>query len=102
MLRKILSLFVVTYLIGASPALSLTFEQVLALRKAGLSDKTIQMMLEQENKNPFDTESPNTWSTSDGREFRSTGQGRRPIGCSDLFYPLYNYPIVIGTFPRVK
>ncbi len=102
MLRKILSLFVVTYFIGASPALSLTFEQVLALRKAGLSDKTIQMILEQENKNPFDTEFPNTWTTPDGRVFRSTGHGWRPAGCSDSSYPIYNYPIVVPTFPRVK
>ncbi len=102
MLQRILSLSVVIYFfMSASPAFSLTFEQTLALRKAGLSDKTIQMMLEQENKNPFDTESPNTWTTPDGRVFRSTGQGRRSTGCSDSFYPIDVYPI-IRTFPRVK
>ncbi len=102
MLRKILFLFALAYLVTAAPASALTFEQVLALRKAGLSDKTIQMMIEQENRNPFDTESPNTWTASDGREFRSTGQGRRPADCSDSSYPIYVSPTVVPVFPRLK
>ena len=45
---KIAVLFVILSLLGAGVAWGLTPEEVIKLKKAGVSDETIQMMLEQE------------------------------------------------------
>ncbi len=62
--------------------LALTNDQVLALRKAGVSDRTIQLMIEQERdakQNPYDTMGTKEITESDGNRavIYSTGKSDR-------------------------
>ena len=54
----LLALLFVSINIFLSPCYALTSDQIIKLKKAGVSDKTIQMMLEQERvarqENPYD------------------------------------------------
>jgi hypothetical protein len=59
--------------------LALTPDQVIALRKAGVSDRTIQLMIEQERdakQNPYDTMGQKEITDSDGNRsvIYSTGK----------------------------
>ncbi|MBI4526346.1 MAG: hypothetical protein HY695_21310 [Deltaproteobacteria bacterium] len=101
MSQRILTL-AFAFVVIAAQASALTVEEVLALRKAGVSDQTIQMMLEAEKTTytPFGAEYPSSWTTSDGRVFRSTGHGRDVLRESSQYYPVGVYPYVTRRFPR--
>lgn len=69
-------------------ALALTPEEILKLKKAGVSEKTIQMMLEQERdrqippnmtEQGYATDHPGTWKLQDGRTITSTGKRQLPL-----------------------
>jgi hypothetical protein len=66
-------------MLSFSTVLALTPDQVLALRKAGVSDRTIQLMIEQEREakqNPYDTMGTKEITDSDGNRsvIYSTGK----------------------------
>ena len=67
---------------------ALTPEEVLKLKAAGVSDETIQLMIqkEQEDKVPaemrqqgYATDQMGTWKLKDGRTIHSTGKRQRPL-----------------------
>ncbi len=80
---------------SANITFALTPEEVLKLKKAGVSEETIQMMLEQEHERQvppnmieqdYATDRPGTWKLKDGRTITSTGKRQLP-----LHYPT-DYP----------
>ncbi len=71
-----------------SPTLALTPAELLKLKEAGVSEETIQMMLENEagsrvspNKieQGYATDHMGSWQLRDGRTIHSTGQRRLPL-----------------------
>ena len=87
-------------LLGASTAFSLTPEEVLKLKAAGVSETTIQLMLqkEQENKIPsrtleqgYATEHMGTWKLQDGRTITSTGKRQLPLDYPTVYPPDFPY-----------
>ena len=75
-------------LIFYTAVLALTPDQVLALRKAGVSDRTIQLMIEQEREaklNPYDTMGTKEITDSDGNRavIYSTGKSDRTWEASE-------------------
>lgn len=80
---------VLTVVLGSrSAGLALTAEEVLKLKAAGVSDETIQMMLQKEldDKLPpnaveqgYATEHQGTWQLRDGRTLHSTGKRQLPL-----------------------
>jgi len=110
--------------IGSSVAQALTADEVLKLKKAGVSDATIQQMLEndrleqeQQDKNDgataaqqeqkFANDNIGTWNTSDGRTVLSTGAANpsRDVfdpsvpGTGAAAYPMNIYPYVFPSAP---
>ena len=52
-MKKICLICVIAFMVGfASSSFALTAEQIIQLKKAGVSDETIQIMLQQEKKFP--------------------------------------------------
>ncbi len=79
--RKSVGMFLVTVLgmFSFTTVFALTPDQVLALRKAGVSDRTIQLMIEQEREakqNPYDTMGTKEITDSAGNRYiiYSTGK----------------------------
>ncbi|MFA6412796.1 MAG: hypothetical protein WCW53_08865 [Syntrophales bacterium] len=79
--RKSVGMFLGTVLgmLSYTSILALTPDQVLALRKAGVSDRTIQLMIEQEQEakqNPYDTMGTKEITDSAGNRYiiYSTGK----------------------------
>lgn len=96
---------------AGSSAESLTAEQVLELRKAGVSDETIQKMLDQGSSagslpGPLQQQAEATshigsWDLPDGTRVLSTGKSDMPnhfydptIGGGSNQYPISVYPFV--------
>jgi hypothetical protein len=86
------------FVLGQNVAIALTPEDVLKLKKAGVSEETIQMMLEQEHERRvpsnmveqgYATDHPGTWKLKDGRTITSTGKRQLP-----LHYPTEHPPTV--------
>jgi hypothetical protein len=89
----------------ATPARALTAEEVLQLRQAGVSDATIQQMLENERQKnerhddvpqqmrdqKFANDHIGTWDTSDGRVVLSTGRADPQRDVFDPTVPQNNY-----------
>lgn len=100
---------------GAALAEALTAEQVLELRKAGVSDATIRQMLQnqseetkarQEERVPdelveqsYANEHIGSWNTKDGRRVFSTGKGDYPAHAFDPTIPSSQPEYPIGVFP---
>ncbi len=93
-------------------ALALTADEVLRLRQSGVSDETIQKMLDQERSEKAEIPAAmvqqeyaqkhiGTWTTSDGSVVLSTGQSTNPDHYYDPTLPGSgsNYPI--GVYPYV-
>jgi hypothetical protein len=80
--RLIFTVFILGMLLGIfsyTIVLALTPDQVIALRKAGVSDRTIQLMIEQERdakQNPYDTMGQKEITDSNGNRsvIYSTGK----------------------------
>ena len=80
--------FVGLLIMGKNQVFALTPEEVLKLKKAGVSEETIQMMLEQEREGKvpptmveqgYATDHPGTWKLKDGRTITSTGKRQLPL-----------------------
>ncbi len=98
--RKI-GLFFLMLLFGFPPSpKALTVEEILALKKVGVSDETIQMLLEQEHLGRAPADYLGTWTTPDGRLFRSTGKRPRPASPPIESSPPSIYPFVDLTPPE--
>lgn len=94
--------------LGASIAFSLTPDEVLKLKAAGVSETTIQLMLqkEQENKIPsrtleqgYATEHMGTWKLQDGRTITSTGKRQLPLDYPTAYPP--ESPYAPNIYPYV-
>ena len=72
MFLKVLYLTLLVLLSSGVPVYSLTLEEILTLKKAGVTDKTIQLILQQEREEIFTAERLGIWTTRDGRTIRST------------------------------
>lgn len=92
MVCKALVLAALASLMALSGSHALTVEEVLALKKAGVSDATIQMLLEREERNSFAAERLGTHVTDDGRVIRSTGRSSRYAGASETNTEVFIYP----------
>lgn len=80
----------------AAPAWALTVAEILALKKAGVSEETLQMLLERERDDKAMALRAGTWKLRDGRTVYSTeglpeaeGQPQVYIPC---IYPEVNVP----------
>ncbi|MBI3303440.1 MAG: hypothetical protein HYZ72_15360, partial [Deltaproteobacteria bacterium] len=82
-----IAVLVASLFCGAS-AFALTPEEVLKLKAAGVSDETIQMMLQKELDDKvssdtveqgYATEHMGTWKLKDGRTIHSTGKRQLPL-----------------------
>jgi hypothetical protein len=94
--------------LGASAAFSLTPEEVLKLKAAGVSETTIQLMLqkEPEDKIPsrtleqgYATEHMGTWKLQDGRTITSTGKRQLPLDYPTAYPP--DSPYAPNIYPYV-
>lgn len=79
-------------LLTVSPAAAVTVEEILALKKAGVSEETIRMLIEQEENKSFPAERLGTHVTEDGRVIRSTGRSLRHPGFSETNMEVVVYP----------
>src|SRR5258708_4098427 len=95
-------------LLEASTTFSLTPEEVLKLKAAGVSETTIQLMLqkEQEDKIPsrtleqgYATEHMGTWKLQDGRTITSTGKRQLPPDYPTMYPP--DSPYAPSIYPYV-
>lgn len=109
-------------LASSASAGNLTADQILELRKSGVSDATIRQMLENENQamkdkqadrvsddmveQSYANEHIGSWTTKDGRRVYSTGKGDYPnhafdptIPSSQPQYPVNVFPYVGGAVP---
>jgi hypothetical protein len=103
MFRFILA--VMTWLVLLSsvslPSFALTPEEVLQLKAAGVSEETIQLMLETERdrklspsllEQEYATERMGTWHLRDGRTIHSTGKRQLPLHYPTEYPPISPYP----------
>ena len=90
-MRGLLSLAFLT-LVAISPAYALTVEEILALKKAGVSEETIQMLLEREREERAMALRAGTWKTGDGRVVYSTEGNATASQPYQEVYPLCIYP----------
>ncbi|HEY3302981.1 MAG TPA: hypothetical protein VGL70_05535 [Candidatus Binatia bacterium] len=79
----------------AAPAYSLTVDEILALKKAGVSEETLQMLLEREREERLTAQRAGTWKLADGRTVYTT-EGAAP---NSTEYRQEVYPLCI--FPQV-
>jgi hypothetical protein len=103
------SAFIVSLLYGAA-GFALTPEEVLKLKAAGVSDETIQLMLQKEQDDKvstgaveqgYATDHMGTWKLQDGRTIHSTGKRQLPLGYPTEYPPpspyspqIYPYVVV--------
>jgi len=103
MFRSVPALSLLAFLLSISPAYPLTVEEILALKKAGVSDETIQMLLEREHEDRSAAEHLGTCTTPDGRVIRSTGKRHWPLSLPESYqgqYPIGVYPFINLTPPK--
>lgn len=99
LILRAISLGLLAFLAIPSPVYPLTVEEILALKKAGISEKTIQMLLERERED----RSAGTWKTTDGWVIHSTDIGKRPSGVPEQRqenYPICVNPIIPFNLPQ--
>jgi hypothetical protein len=93
---------------GRSLVVALTPEEVLKLKKAGVSDETIQLMLEQEHdrripsdmvEQGYATDRIGTWKLYDGRTITSTGKRQLPLHYPTEYPP--SAPYTPNVYPYV-
>lgn len=88
--RRALFLFFVSLLffVWSSPTLALTPAELLKLKEAGVSEETIQMMLQNEAESRissdqveqgYATDHMGSWRLRDGRTIHSTGKRQLPL-----------------------
>ena len=94
--------------LGANAAFSLTPEEVLKLKAAGVSEPTIQLMLQKEQEDKissrtleqgYATEHMGTWKLQDGRTITSTGKRQLPLDYPTAYPP--DSPYAPNIYPYV-
>lgn len=97
MFRRVLPLTLLGFLFSILPAYPLTVEEILTLKKAGVTEKTIQMLLQREHEDVSAAERLGIWTTRDGRVIRSTP----PSSCDShhAHYPISVSPFIHLTLP---
>ena len=90
MFLKVLYLTLFVFLSSSFPVYPLTLDEILTLKKAGVTDKTIQMILQQEREEIFIAERLGIWTTRDGRTIHSTPLSSRR--CQQDHYPTVVHP----------
>jgi hypothetical protein len=98
MIHGSLLVSLLVFLLSSIPAWALTTEEILALKKAEVSDETLQRLLEQEHEDKLLTEHLGTWTTPDGRVIRSTGKRQWSLNPPELHQPQY----LIGVYPFIQ
>lgn len=85
----------------AAPGFSLTVDEIIALKKAGVSEETIQMLLEREDKSR--ALRAGIWRLGDGRTVYTT-EGGSPGApqYGQEAYPLCIYPMIDVPAPKGK
>jgi hypothetical protein len=84
------------------PASALTVEEILSLKKAGVSEETIQMLIEREREDRAMALRAGTWKTGDGRVVYSTERNATTTQPYQEVYPLCNYPQIDAPRRREK
>jgi hypothetical protein len=84
------------------PAYALTVEEILSLKKAGVSEETIQMLLEREREDRAIALRAGTWKTGDGRVVYSTERNATTTQPYQEVYPLCIYPQIDAPRRREK
>jgi len=98
MLLKILYLTLLVFLSSSFPVYPLTLDEILTLKKAGITDKTIQLILQQEREEIFIAERLGIWTTRDGRTIHSTPLSSRR--CQPDYYPTVLRPHIKLSHPK--
>jgi hypothetical protein len=101
---KVFSVALLVFLgLSATPGFSLTVEEILALKKAGVSEETIQMLLEREREEKAMALRAGTWKLGDGRTVYSTEGAAPPASqYGPEAYPLCIYPMIDVPQPKLK
>lgn len=89
--------------VAAAPADALTVDEIIALKKAGVSEETIQMLLEREREDKTMALRAGTWKLGDGRTVYTT-EGSSPGApqYGQEAYPLCIYPMIDVPAPKGK
>lgn len=104
----VLCSLVIIFIVVNGEAQALTPEEVLKLKASGVSEETIQLMLQNEKESKisvdkleqgYATEHMGTWKLRDGRTITSTGKRQRPLHYPTEYpppapYAPYIYPYV--------
>ncbi len=98
MFLKVLFLTFLVFLSSSFPVYPLTLEEILTLKKAGVTDKTIQMILQQEREEIFIAGRLGIWTTRDGRTIHSTPLSSRR--CQQDHYPTVVHPHIKLSHPK--
>jgi len=98
MLLKVLYLTLIVFLSSSFPGYPLSLDELLTLKKAGGTDKTIQTILQQEREEIFIAERLGIWTTRDGRTFHSTPLSS--CGCQQGHYPTVVHPHIKLSHPK--
>ena len=78
-----------------TPGYSLTVDEILALKKAGVSEETIQMLLEREREEKLMAQRAGAWKLGDGRTVYTTeGAPSNAAEYRQEVYPLCIFPQV--------
>jgi hypothetical protein len=94
-------------LAGAFPGFALTADEVLKLRQAGVSDETIQKLLDQETadhpparmtEQKYATDHIGSWNLDDGSVVLSTGKSDLPYHTYDPTLPQSSYSPSINPY----
>ena len=92
------AVLVTAVLAGAGAARALTVDEILRLKKAGVSDETIQMLIEQEYEEKAAADYLGRRETPEGTVIRSTGKRPRPASPPPApgggYYPGGVYPFI--------
>jgi hypothetical protein len=79
--------------LAASPGYALTVEEILSLKKAGVSEETLQMLLEREREEKLMAQRAGVWKLGEGRTFYTTeGAPANAAEYRQEVYPLCIYP----------
>lgn len=100
MFKKALFFGLLALLASASPIFSLTVDEILALKQAGVSEETIQMLLRQEREEGAAAERLGILRPRNGWIVHATPRTEWPEGYSTPYpYPAFVYPFVEFTLP---